>query len=196
MDQSIAVWTLIGLSLVCANLPFVLDRRMIALPWTLSGQPARPWWRRWVESLVFFVLLSAAGYAALQWIGGGFMGGGGIGAALVFIAKVLIVASVCAALLWLPGWQDRGFPVQKSFFDRLLEVLVFYGLVGVLGFSFEANIGNPFPQGWEFYAVTLSLFLVLGYPGFVYRYLLRRRKPAARKAESGRSAQSARPLSL
>ena len=27
---------------------------------------------------------------------------------------------------------------------------------------------------WEFYAITLSLYLVLAYPGFVYRYLFKR----------------------
>ncbi|WP_371734617.1 DUF2818 family protein [Allopusillimonas soli] len=98
------------------------------------------------------------------------------------MARVAGAFIVLAALLSFPGWRSRGLAVRKSFFDRLLEVLVFYGLAGVLGFALEANIGNPFAQTWEFYAVTLSLFLVLGYPGFVVRYLLRRRKAASRKA--------------
>ncbi|WP_430626826.1 DUF2818 family protein [Yanghanlia caeni] len=82
-------------------------------------------------------------------------------------------------MLAYPGWRNRGRVVQKSFFERLLELLVFYGLVGVLGFALEANLGNRFPQGWEFYAITFSLFLVLGYPGFVWRYLMKRRKGRA-----------------
>jgi hypothetical protein len=35
-------------------------------------------------------------------------------------------------------------------------------------------IGNVFTQRWEFYAITLSLFVVMAFPGFVFRYLLRR----------------------
>ncbi|MDR4124992.1 DUF2818 family protein [Alcaligenaceae bacterium LG-2] len=89
------------------------------------------------------------------------------------------LVAVAALVLAYPGWRNRGRVVQKSFFERLLELLVFYGLVGVLGFALEANLGNRFPQGWEFYAITFSLFLVLGYPGFVWRYLMKRRKGRA-----------------
>jgi hypothetical protein len=35
-------------------------------------------------------------------------------------------------------------------------------------------IGNAFTQKWEFYATTFTLFLVMAFPGFVLRYLLRR----------------------
>ena len=45
---------------------------------------------------------------------------------------------------------------------------------GALGFTFESALGNRFAQTWEFYAITLSLYLVLAYPGFVYRYLFKR----------------------
>ncbi|CFO08103.1 membrane protein [Bordetella pertussis] len=57
-------------------------------------------------------------------------------------------------------------------------MLVWYAVVGLLGFAFEAQLGNRFAQAWEFYAITFSLFLVLGYPGFVYRYLYKKRRPA------------------
>jgi hypothetical protein len=63
---------------------------------------------------------------------------------------------------------------DKSFFLRLIELLVLYGLVGLLGFLFESTLGNPFKQRWEFYAITFSLFVVLAFPGFVIRYLIRR----------------------
>ncbi|MEY4711160.1 MAG: hypothetical protein RIS88_610, partial [Pseudomonadota bacterium] len=36
-------------------------------------------------------------------------------------------------------------------------------------------VGQNAPQGWEFYAVTVTLFLTLAFPGFVYRYLYQRR---------------------
>jgi hypothetical protein len=47
-------------------------------------------------------------------------------------------------------------------------------LIGALGIVFERWIGNVFAQRWEFYAITFSLFVVMAFPGFVFRYLLRR----------------------
>ena len=58
---------------------------------------------------------------------------------------------------------------------RLLELLVLYLLVGAVGLSLEKHAGQIAPQGWEFYAVTLTMFVTLAFPGFVWRYLLRRR---------------------
>jgi len=63
----------------------------------------------------------------------------------------------------------------KSFFARLLELLVLYFIVGALAYALEAGIGNVFAQGWEFYAITGCLFVVLAFPGFVLRYLRKRR---------------------
>lgn len=63
----------------------------------------------------------------------------------------------------------------KSFFARLLELLVLYFIVGALAWLLESSIGNVFAQGWEFYAITGCLFLVLAFPGFVLRYLRKRR---------------------
>ena len=70
--------------------------------------------------------------------------------------------------------EAAGQAAVKPFWLRLVEVLVFYLVVGALGFAFESTLGNRFSQTWEFYAITLSLFLVLAYPGFVYRYLFKR----------------------
>lgn len=176
MDQSSAVWILIVLALVTANLPFLVDRPLLVLPWAQQGERECPVWLRWIESLVFFVLLLALAYAVLVLIGQSFFAGASAAAVGLLVLKVAVAIVVAAAILGYAGWRNRGLVVRKPFFVRLLEVLVFYGLVGTLGFAFEANIGNVFHQKWEFYAVTLSLFLVLGYPGFVYRYLLRRRK--------------------
>ncbi|GAB2915333.1 hypothetical protein GCM10027278_39790 [Paralcaligenes ginsengisoli] len=176
MDQSSAVWILIALALVTANLPFVVERSFLVLPWVQIGEHKRPAWLRWIESLVFFLLLVALGYAALALIGRTFVSGSDVASAALFLLKVIGVFAVVALLLAYSGWRNKGHELNKSFFVRLIEVLVFYALVGTLGFAFEANIGNAFQQTWEFYVVTLSLFLVLGYPGFVYRYLLHRRK--------------------
>ncbi len=57
---------------------------------------------------------------------------------------------------------------------RIVELLVLYAILLGIARLIEASQGNAFPQGWQFYAVTVCLFLVLGFPGFVYRYLRRR----------------------
>ncbi|HVS27831.1 MAG TPA: DUF2818 family protein [Burkholderiales bacterium] len=62
----------------------------------------------------------------------------------------------------------------KNFGWRLLEVLLLYLIVGGVGYLLEARAGNVHEQSWEFYAITLCLFLVFAYPGFVYRYLWRK----------------------
>jgi hypothetical protein len=58
---------------------------------------------------------------------------------------------------------------------RLLELLVLYFIVGALAWALESRIGNVFAQGWEFYAITGCMFVVLAFPGFVLRYLRKRR---------------------
>lgn len=92
---------------------------------------------------------------------------------------LLILFSFAAANL--PFLNDRVFgviPVSKSAGKSAwivcLELLVLYLVAGVLGYGFETALANPFSQGWEFYAITACIFLVLGFPGFVYRYLLKR----------------------
>ncbi len=62
-----------------------------------------------------------------------------------------------------PGW-------------RLFEIVLLYFIVGAVALVLEARGGQVYPQKWEFYAVTFFLFLVLGYPGFVWRYLWRHRQ--------------------
>lgn len=58
---------------------------------------------------------------------------------------------------------------------RLAELVLLYFVAGGVGLLFERRAGQIAPQGWEFYAVTGSLFVVLAFPGFVWRYLLKHR---------------------
>jgi hypothetical protein len=71
-------------------------------------------------------------------------------------------------------WQPKGMSLPKAFWLRALELLLLYVVVGTVGIAFERLIGNVFTQRWEFYAITFSLFVVMAFPGFVFRYLLRR----------------------
>ena len=61
---------------------------------------------------------------------------------------------------------------------RLAELVLLYFLVGLLALALERRLGQIYPQGWEFYAITATLFVTLAFPGFVWRYLTKRRGPA------------------
>jgi hypothetical protein len=176
MDQSLVIWILIGLGLITANLPFLLERHFLILPWLHEGEPTRPVWQKWLLSLLFFAVLAGLAWLIKTFIGGAFFVLSDAASVLVYLMRVALAITLVGALFWVPGRLNQGHMVGKSFFARLLEVLVLYAMVGVLAFAFETSIGNPFAQTWEFYAITLSLFLVMAYPGFVYRYLMRRRK--------------------
>lgn len=89
---------------------------------------------------------------------------------------VIVLALVAANAPFL----NRRFlaigPQRRS--DRLLwrwlELLLAYFLVGGVAMLLEQQSGQITRQGWEFYAITMALFLTLAFPGFVYRYLLRK----------------------
>lgn len=93
----------------------------------------------------------------------------------VSVWLVVLVAFVAANL---PFVNQRLLAVvklrqPKSLGLRLLELVLFYLLVGGLALVLEQRAGQIAPQNWEFYAITMALFLTLAFPGFVYRYLIR-----------------------
>ncbi|MFT4241472.1 MAG: DUF2818 family protein [Acidovorax sp.] len=92
---------------------------------------------------------------------------------------LVIVAALVAANLPFVNhrWLVLGPAAapRKPLAARLAELVLWYFLVGGLALLLERRAGQIAPQGWEFYAVTGALFLTLAFPGFVYRYLLRRR---------------------
>jgi hypothetical protein len=66
-------------------------------------------------------------------------------------------------------------PSPKSLPLRLLELVMWYFIVGAVALSLEHRVGQIARQGWEFYAITGTLFITFGFPGFVLRYLLKLR---------------------
>lgn len=85
-----------------------------------------------------------------------------------------MLAVIAANMPFLNGRLFLFIPLrgpEKSLWLRLLELGVLYVLVLGAAWLLEARIGNAFEQRWEFYAITVCLFLVAAYPGFVYRYL-------------------------
>jgi len=90
---------------------------------------------------------------------------------------VLAVAVIAANL---PYFNERLLLVgplraPKAVGWRLLELLLMAALTFALGSMLEARIGQRHAQGWEFYAAASCLFITLGFPGFVWRYLRRDR---------------------
>lgn len=96
-----------------------------------------------------------------------------------FSTTLLLILAFIAANL--PFLAERIFFVirpragSKNFAWRLLELIVMFSVVGGIALLLESRGGDVHKQSWEFYAVNAALFVVFAYPGFVYRYLWRRR---------------------
>ncbi|MGJ7486372.1 DUF2818 family protein [Variovorax sp. LT2P21] len=92
---------------------------------------------------------------------------------------VLLLALVAANLPFVNERLLACIPVgtggKKSLALRLAELVLLYVIVGGIGLLFERRVGQIAPQGWEFYAITGALFIVLAFPGFTWRYLLKHR---------------------
>lgn len=95
-------------------------------------------------------------------------------------AWLLIAVALAAANL--PFVNERVFGVaalkggRKSAWLRVFELVVLYFAVGAFAYLLESRIGNVFGQVKEFYMVTVPLFVVLGFPGFIVRYLRKRHR--------------------
>ena len=105
-------------------------------------------------------------------------------------AWLLIAVALAAANL--PFLNERLFGVmplkpgtpgaRKSGALRVLELVVLYFAVGAFAWLLESSIGNVFGQVKEFYMVTVPLFLVLAFPGFILRYLRKQHRTDATAA--------------
>ncbi|MPS48337.1 DUF2818 family protein [Methylobacillus sp.] len=94
------------------------------------------------------------------------------------ITILLLLALLAANLPWFSERLFYLIPLKgerKALGWSLLELIVLYFLVGMIAIAVErGSIGQVAAQGWEFYAITFSLFIVFAFPGFVYRYLWRK----------------------
>ena len=91
---------------------------------------------------------------------------------------LVVVLAVLAANL--PFLSQRFMLVYrlasaKSLPLRLLELVIWYFITGAVALWLEHRGGQIAPQGWEFYAITGTLFVTFALPGFVYRYLFKLR---------------------
>lgn len=100
---------------------------------------------------------------------------------------ILFVVSLIAANI--PFLTDRVLLVlaakkNKSFWLRFTEWFLMYVVVMAVAIGLEAKLHGAayakvwefwnFAEHWEFYAITLCLFVVFAMPGFIYHYDLKR----------------------
>ena len=91
---------------------------------------------------------------------------------------LLVVVALVAANL--PFLNNRLFlvgPVRepKPTAWHILELLFYTVVAGLIGRALEAHVGQNAPQRWEFYAIGFCVMVTLAFPGFVWRYLTKRR---------------------
>ena len=92
-------------------------------------------------------------------------------------AGLVILLAVLAANLPFVSQRLLGVLTLKQpkiLAVRLAELVVLYLLVGGVGLLLENKAGQIATQGWEFYAITATLFVTFAFPGFVFRYLFKR----------------------
>jgi hypothetical protein len=95
-------------------------------------------------------------------------------------ASVWLVVALALLAANLPFVSNRLLAVfavarPKLLAVRLAELVLWYFVVGGIGLFLEQRAGQIAPQGWEFYAITATLFITFAFPGFVYRYLFKHR---------------------
>lgn len=95
----------------------------------------------------------------------------------VSVWLVMLMALLTANMPFVSNRVLAVYPLEgsKNLALRLGELLLWYLLVGGFGFYLEQRNGQISSQGWEFYAVTATLFITFAFPGFTYRYLFRHR---------------------
>jgi len=92
---------------------------------------------------------------------------------------LVLIALFAANLPWFSEKLFYAIPLKKqpkSLGWCLLELIVLFFIIGAISLYAEtASMGQTAPQNWEFYVITACLFLVFAFPGFVYRYLWKKK---------------------
>lgn len=87
---------------------------------------------------------------------------------------LLLLALVLANSPWFSERLFFVIPVKqkpKNVAWCLLELVTLYFIIGlIIHYAEHTKMGQVATQKWEFYAITACLFLVLAFPGFIYRF--------------------------
>jgi hypothetical protein len=87
------------------------------------------------------------------------------------------ILALALSLANFPFATNRIFGViplrqRKGFLIYMVELVLVYLILAVTAYALESRMGTVFVQGWQFYAITVSLIAVFSFPGFVCRFLL------------------------
>ena len=90
---------------------------------------------------------------------------------------VVVVAFLAANLPFVNQRVLGVLPLRsgKPLGLRAVELVLMYFIVGAFGLLLEKQAGQIARQGWEFYAVTGALFITFAFPGFIWRYLWKKK---------------------
>lgn len=89
---------------------------------------------------------------------------------------LLVTAIILANIPWL--FSTRLFLFievgVKKFWVNLAEWFLYFVLMGFFSYMLEMKVmGHVKEQQWEFYVVTLFMFMIFSFPGVIYRYNIR-----------------------
>jgi hypothetical protein len=87
---------------------------------------------------------------------------------LLYLVLILFMANL--------GWiSDKWLGIAgrvNQLWQRFAALVPAYLITLVIAYFVEQLVmGQVWPQGWEFYSITVCLLLVFSFPGFVYRVL-------------------------
>lgn len=85
---------------------------------------------------------------------------------------LIIVTFVLANLPWFTDklFAFKSLKQEKTFAIRLFEWFVLYFIIGGIALGMETKLnGVRHEQSWEFYVVTLCLFMVFALPGVIFQ---------------------------
>lgn len=94
------------------------------------------------------------------------------------INLLIITAIILANLPWIMArhlFLFFSLKKEKPFLLALFEMSVYFLITVLLGYLLEGKtMGNHTAQGWEFWTTVTFLFIIFAFPGFIYRYNLRK----------------------
>ncbi|WP_235914887.1 DUF2818 family protein [Pelistega ratti] len=159
MYPETSVWLIIILAMISANLPFLTERMFAFSPFRLTGEPEKFIGFYLLRALVSYGLIGFVFYLLTE-------------PAFPTSAKLFAVV-VYIVLFTIPGFIYKGIVQHKHLGLHFIELIVFIVFIVSIGFFIESHYANRFSQSWQFYAIGICLFLVLAFPGFVWRHLMR-----------------------
>jgi len=90
---------------------------------------------------------------------------------------LLVTSMVLANIPWIMSQRLFLFiqVATKPFWINVIEWFTYFMLMGVISYLLEEKVmGHVKTQEWEFYAINLFMFAIFSFPGFIYRYNLKR----------------------